>query len=153
MAEPVVDGLSTSGLETRLVVDPRQQVTDGAGWLGTPTAGSEYPLISAAEALARGPVAAVGLRCGSTTCPPPEVVSARLGLALRWDTSGQPLLVPAWLYQVRGQTALLVAVAVDPRYLSRNEPTLPAGGSSGGSVGSATGGQPGVVNPAPPHTR
>jgi hypothetical protein len=154
LAEPVVDGLPTSGFETRLEVDTRQQVTDGTGWLGTPTAGPEYPLVNAAEALARVPVPAIAVPCGSTSCPRPEVVGARLGLALRWDTGGQPLLVPAWLYEVRGQTAPLVAVAVDPRYLVHDKPSGPTAGGSGGSAGSGTAGQPGVVTPAPStHTR
>lgn len=154
IADPVLDGLPTTGFETRLMVDAHRQLTGGTGWLGTPTAGQEYPLISAAAALAGLPWPATGVHCGGTTCPRPEVVDARLGLALRWDTSGRPVLVPAWIYQMHGQSAPLVAIAVDPRYWSQDNPSNQPSATSGGGSGSEPGGaaktgQPGSTPSTP----
>jgi hypothetical protein len=47
---PVVGGLPTTGLTTTLTVD-HDGVLSADGWLGTPTEGADYPLVTAAQAL------------------------------------------------------------------------------------------------------
>ncbi|HSV68111.1 MAG TPA: hypothetical protein VLJ59_19760 [Mycobacteriales bacterium] len=158
LADPVVDSWPTVGFATRLAVGTTGTIVDASGWLGPPAAGPEYPLVSAAEALAALPVPEIAVRCQGSICPsPPRITGARLGLALRWDETGRPLLVPAWLYDVDGQDVPLVAIAVDPAYLGAAEPggkPGPDGGSTGGTgqPGSTGGNQPGSAPPGEPVT-
>jgi hypothetical protein len=128
-AAPVVAGLPTSGYETRLQYDGSSTLTGGSGWLAPSAAGAEYPLISAQRAFDAMPKPEIARICPNThpqNCAAPLTVitGARLGLALRHDQQFGPLLVPAWLYTLRGSALQPVAVAVDPAYLS---PAPPAG--------------------------
>jgi hypothetical protein len=211
MAAPVVDGLPTLGYETRLFYDTRARLVSGMGWLATPTASAEYPLVSARKALEQVP-AVPELPCPAIEPPPPAckprqlvIVAARPGLMLVWEASagaesagaespgagpagarsagarsagaesaeagsagaesGTAMLVPAWLYSVRGDLPPLAAPAVDPRYLvpppppgrpgvpARAPPPPPVTGSAApGQPASGAGGQP-APPPAPPPTR
>jgi hypothetical protein len=156
LADPVVDGLVTSGFGTTLVIAPGGAVTAGSGWLGRPARGVEYPLLPAPDALSQVPVLDIARMCGSTVCPTPlfQVTGATLGLVLRWEAAGRPLLVPAWRYAVRDRVAPLVVVAVQPAYLG---PAAGGGpGAPGGAVmpadpgaGQPGGGAPGAVPPGP----
>ena len=129
-AAPVVDGLPTSGYETRLSYDLRMRLTEASGWLGTPAPGAEYPLVSATKALESVPVPAIALMpCADvqpSRCLPvqPVITGARPGLLLSWDEKGAALLVPAWLYDVRGWPTQLAAIAIDRGYLA--PPVAPA---------------------------
>ena len=76
------------------------------------------------------------------------VTGGHLGLSFAWD-GRTPLLVPAWLFDVKGSAEPLIAVAVDPKYLADPEPIGPTGGSFGGSVG-GSGGK--TMPPAEPPT-
>ena len=131
---PQVGGLPTVGAETRLDYDGKARLIGGSGWLATPVAGAQYPLVSAADALARlalpapriplfGCPSGAAQRCVTPVTPvtpvvPPVVVTgAHRGLLLSWEVGGTALLVPAWLYDVRGSTAPLPVVAVAPAYL------------------------------------
>jgi len=160
LADPVVDGLPTSGFETSLAVAPGGTITSGNGWLARPATGAEYPLVSAAEAIRQVPVPGIARLCGTKACTPrsPEITGAALGLALRWEETGKPLLVPAWHYRVRGQDAPIVVVAVQPAYLGgRSQPPNAPGGAPmpvdpSGSYQTG-GGVPGQVEPAPAGTR
>jgi hypothetical protein len=127
-ADPVVDGLPTSGFGTSLQVAPDRSIVAGHGWLGHPVAGAEYPLLPAAEAVNQIATPAVARPCGKTGCPepPPMVITgARLGLMLQWSATAQALLVPTWRYDVRGMDTPLVVIAVQPAYL-RDGPGVPA---------------------------
>jgi hypothetical protein len=162
VADPVVAGLRTSGLRTVVDVD-REGVLGGHGRLGTTTEGATYPLVSARAAydgLAGAPrpllpeLACLESKDGRTVCPEPTplvVTGATLGLELAYE-DGAALLVPAWLFDVRGSDEPLAAVAVEPRFLADSEPgtgatAQPGAGSAPGSGGAADPGAP--AQPAP----
>jgi hypothetical protein len=150
-ADPVVDGLPTIGMQTWLAFDGTATPTSGGGFLGTPTAGPEYPLISARAAVATLPILAVGVaQCNDKQCdgaaPPTRtaISGARLGLAMRYDYGRRgPVLVPAWLFTVAKGTFALPVIAVDPAYLGT--PPTPEGGPGIGTAAPSN-----VVPPAPP---
>jgi hypothetical protein len=133
-AAPVVDRLPTSGYETRLSYDAHLRLVDASGWLATPSAGAEYPLVSARAALASLPVPAIAaMPCPDvypSRCQPAQAVitGARPGLLVSWTDTGAALLVPAWLYDVRGWPSPLAAIAIDRGYLAPGQPA-PAQGS------------------------
>jgi hypothetical protein len=129
-AAPVVAGLPTSGYETRLQYDGKIALTGGSGWLAAPVAGAEYPLISAQRALDLQPKPEIARDCpdvepSKCTTALPAITGARLGLAVRHDQQIGALLVPAWLYTLRGSPFPLVVVAVDPAYLSTSRGGAP----------------------------
>jgi hypothetical protein len=159
VADPVVDGLPTSGFDTSLQVAPDRSIVAGHGWLAHPVAGAEYPLLPAAEAVKQIATPAIARPCGKTGCPgpPPMVITdARLGLLLQWNAVAQALLVPAWHYDVRGLDAPIVVIAVQPAYLGGGPRTpadapLPVPVTPGGGYPNG-GGAPGQ-RPATPPTR
>jgi hypothetical protein len=148
VVRPRVDGLTVVGLDTRVTVGPDGDITDAAGWLATPTPGPDYPVITAQAAFERlhdqpRPLMAempCQVPVGATDCPaPPDriVRGAQLGLTLGYESGGALLLVPAWLFDVRGQEDPAVVVAVEPDYLG--QPDATTGGSAPGSTGGSTG--------------
>lgn len=149
VAEPTVAGLVTHGLTTTVRVSG-DRVTSAGGWLGGSRAGATYPVISAKAAwqrLVRTPLARPLIACpepqpdGSDPmiCGGPiTVTGARFGLSLHQE-NGRPLLVPSWLFDVRGSDTALAVVAVAPRYLAA-PPVATAGGSEPGSSGSGSSG-------------
>ena len=160
VVDPVVDGQPTSGMPTLLDVD-RDGIAAGYGRLGSTTQGARYPLVSARSAydsLAAEPrvmpeLACLEARDGRTVCPEPEpvvVTGAVLGLELAVDDTGE-VLVPAWLFTVRGSADPLVSVAVQPQYLaepSSGPSTRPgSGGAEPGSSGSGGGTDPAPSTP------
>ncbi|MEN3359023.1 MAG: hypothetical protein V7637_3005, partial [Mycobacteriales bacterium] len=50
-AAPVVGGLPTTGFEVRLQYNAKAELAGGSGWLATPAAGVEYPLVGAQRTL------------------------------------------------------------------------------------------------------
>jgi hypothetical protein len=152
-ADPVVDGLPTVGMQTWLAFDGTATLVGGGGFLVTPTAGPEYPLISAKAALATLPVLAVGVaECNDKQCdgaaPPAKtpITGARLGLALRFDYHQHAqILVPAWLFTIVKSTYVIPVVAVDPAYLGT--PPTPGGGPGIGTAAPTN-----IVPPVPPAT-
>ncbi|MDH6698114.1 hypothetical protein [Streptomyces sp. MAA16] len=170
-ADPVVGGLPTYGWTTGLTVGASGELVGGTGRLKAPVEGASYPVLGAARTLALlnaapeaghrmgigGCASAVPLKdrleqpCGSGagtgtgTSDVPSggtvtVEDAVFGLALR-TRQGQPLLVPSWLFQVRGADGRGVFTvahpAVDPAYLtSPSSPSSPsAAPSASGSAG------------------
>ncbi|MEU7326543.1 hypothetical protein ABZ682_39180 [Streptomyces griseoviridis] len=170
-ADPVVGGLPTYGWTTGLTVGASGELVGGTGRLKAPVEGASYPVLGAARTLALlnaapeaghrmgigGCASAVPLKdrleqpCGSGagtgtgTSDVPSggtvtVEDAVFGLALR-TRQGQPLLVPSWLFQVRGADGRGVFTAahpaVDPEYLtSPSSPSSPsAAPSASGSAG------------------
>jgi hypothetical protein len=169
VVRPRVDDLTVVGLDTRVTVGPDAESTDAAGWLSTPTPGPDYPVITAQAAFERlrdqpRPLMAempCEVPVGAADCPaPPDriVRGAHLGLALGYESGGALLLVPAWLFDVRGQEDPAVVVAVEPDYLGQPDATTggsapgstggSAPGSTGGSAPGSTGGSTGSVAPA-----
>jgi len=126
IARKNLDGHAVAGWTTTLDFDKDGKLTDANGWIGAPTRGRAYPLISASNAYKRllavpraMPEICQMRKDGKPGCepiPPTVITAATLGLALRHDLD-RPLLVPAWLFTVQGSSEPLVAVAVDPRYL------------------------------------
>ncbi|MFJ2817878.1 hypothetical protein [Streptomyces sp. NPDC087294] len=151
-ADPVVGGLPTSGWTTGLTVSASGELVGGTGRLKTPVEGDTYPVLSAAKTLALmnkapatdprmgigGCASAVPLKdeleqpCGSAASPSGAndstvtVERAVLGLAER-TRLGQPVLVPSWLFEVRGSAArgafTATYPAVDPAYLTSATPS------------------------------
>lgn len=155
VVDPVVGGLPTYGLSTRVAVGADGSVTDASGWLVSTARGDTYPLRTARQVfddlppLPRPAIACPVGPSGADGCPEPQpvqVTGARLGLALSPQVSGAPVLVPAWLFAVKGWTEPVVGIAVDPRYLDTGTgpTTRPTPG------GSAEPGPGTTVEPAPP---
>ena len=127
--DPTVGGLETSGFTTRVELDARSQITSAAGFLATPVRGESYPLITAREAFDRLPVFPMMDLCrmapngkGCIAPPPPEITGAHLGLmaqqlAATRPSSGDRVLVPAWLFDVKGSDQPLAQVAISPEFL------------------------------------
>ena len=151
---PAVRGSTVLGVDTLVSIDERGQLVDASGWLATPTAGATYPLISARQAYDQllrqpQPMMALAMPCqilpGKADCAPiPDrvVTGATLGLTQAYGTDRGILLVPAWLFHVRGgQSTPVAVVAVQRAFLGQPEPPSPIGGSIvGGQPGSAGGG-------------
>jgi hypothetical protein len=142
---PDVAGLSVLGLQTRVSVDEHAKIVDASGWLATSTPGAMYPLVSAGQAFdqlrqAPQPLMAQAMPCrivagtqGCAPAPDRTVIGARLGLIQAYSTNGAILLVPAWLFQIRGEPSPVAAVAVDARFLGQ-----PGQHSLGGKATSAS---------------
>ena len=155
-----VAGSTVLGLETRVTVDKQGQIVDASGWLATPTAAATYPMISARQGYEQllqqpQPMMALSMPCqivpGAQGCAPtPDrvVTGATLGLMQAYSTDLGILLVPAWLFHVRGQSTPVAIVAVQRSFLGQPEPSSPIGapivggqpGSAGGGSGSVGGG-------------
>lgn len=159
--DPAVDDAPTTGLSTSVTVDADGVLT-ASGWLGEPRPSDSYPVIGAREAVDRLAAMPVPLMaCPESTVPVPpgpacggpmEVTGATFGRSVQWEGAGQrALLVPSWLFAIRGATEPIAIVAVDPAYLADPLPTDPSDGASGS--GSGVPGSPGTADPgssAPP---
>jgi len=78
-----------------------------------------------------------------------EVTGATFGRSMQWEGAGErPLLVPSWLFDIKGATQPIAIVAVDPAYLADPLPTDPGSGTSG--PGGAVPGSPGTADPGTP---
>lgn len=151
---PEVAGLTTLRLQTRVSVDERGHIVDASGWLATPTAGSTYPLISARQGFDQllaqpQPMMASAMPCrvvpGTSGCAPIParvITGATLGLTQAYSTEPGLLLVPAWLFQVRGDPNPVAVVAVELAYLG--EPKQPAPGGKPTAVPGFFGGSSGT---------
>jgi hypothetical protein len=164
---PEVAGSTVVGLETRVSVDGHGQIVDASGWLATPTQGPAYPLISARQAydqllaqpqpmmgLAMAPCRIIPGTSGCAPTPDRVVTGATLGLTQAYSTDRGVLLVPAWLFQVRGETTPVAVVAVEPAFLGvPDQPSAGGGlttGTEPGSIGGASGTNGSTMNPGPP---
>ncbi len=145
-ANPVVGGLPTYGWTTGIQVSALGEVVGGSGQLATPVKGDTYPVLGAQKTLdllnSPGSAVTPGPRTGIGGCATPAPLKDRLeapcgatpqereslgvekavfGLASH-SVSGQPALVPSWLFEVRAQGAAegftVTYPAVDPRYLA-----------------------------------
>ena len=154
--DPDLDDAPTRGFETLVTVDS-QGILTASGSLAQPRPSDSYPVIGADEAvdlLAAMPVPLIA--CPESTVPVPpgpacggpmEVTGATFGRSMQWEGAGErPLLVPAWLFDIKGATEPIAIVAVDPAYLADPLPTEPGSGSSG----SGAPGSPGTADPGAP---
>lgn len=149
---------------TTLTVSRERAVVGGSGWLSGSVEGDAYPLISAAaafEELKKQPRMVMDLcmvrKDGQPGCeePAPTVIDgARLGLmldflqALKDGEPGSPVLVPAWLFSVKGSSETIPMIAVDPAYLDdpSDEPA-PDATAKPDPAGSTEPGDPGACPP------
>jgi hypothetical protein len=126
-ASPRVHGLDTVGLGTYLQVDGDGAITWADGHLPGVVTGPAYPVISAQAAfdkLLDAPRPAMDIcmvrKDGEPGCaeiPPAEVTGAALGLLLDYDAD-RPVLVPAWLFDVKDQPDPVAQIAIDPAFLA-----------------------------------
>jgi hypothetical protein len=133
-ASPSVDGKQVSGWFTTVQVDGSDKVVSADGWITQPDRGADYPVISAQRAfdLLQQQPRPMMLLCaqrkdgepGCADIPPTEITGATLGLMLDQDDN-KPVLVPAWLFSVKGQGDPLTQIAVDPSYLAQPTPPSP----------------------------
>jgi hypothetical protein len=153
VADPTVADLPTTGLQTVVDVDV-DGVVGATGWLGDLTPDGDYPVVSAQTAYDRldaMPRALDAMACpeiapgpmetpGDDPMPPcgkvqPMVITgATFGLTTSWE-DGQTILVPAWLFAVKGWDYPLAQVAVADEYLADPTPAPePTSGTGGGSA-------------------
>jgi hypothetical protein len=132
-ADPRVAGLPTSGYATQLEIDATGKIVGGGGYLGRPTDGPSYPLVSAKAAFDALPeLPRPMFACPSTqNCPQPapaKVTGAELGLQLTALADNEASLLPAWLFTVTDWPAPLAQPAIEPRFLTfpSAEPVPPA---------------------------
>jgi hypothetical protein len=159
-ANPTVNGLPTQGLATTVTVFGTQVAAAG-GWLGGSREGATYPVISADAAwkrLQHTPMARPMMACPEPApgdsdpmmCGGPiTVTGASFGLSLH-EANGRQVLVPSWLFDVRGSDTPLSVVAIDERYLAApSGPTMGGGepGTGSGSGGSTGSGSVGTAVP------
>jgi hypothetical protein len=116
-----VDGRAV-GLSTRVDVDRQGRITSAGGWLGTELPGDSYPLISAKDAFGELPMLARPDLCrvapDGKGCLPPaptEIVGAELGVSLQPTADGGVVLVPSWLFAIKGG-GYVAAVAIEKEY-------------------------------------
>ena len=147
VVDPHVGGLETAGFSTRVDVDAQGKVNGASGWLGDPAKGDSYPLVSARTAFDAIPMGPQILSCpvsptgGCQEPVPAEITGAHLGLTPAALADGGAVLLPAWLFEVKGADEPVPAVAVEPRYLATGASTDPSGtGVKPGTDGSSTSG-------------
>jgi hypothetical protein len=126
-AEPRVDGLRTIGYATQLQIDAVLTVVGGYGYLGDPTDGASYPIVSAKTAFKALP----GLPRPMFLCPanarcpqaaPVRVTGAELGLQLTSLADDNAALLPAWLFTTDNWPTFLPQLAIEPRFLDLPKP-------------------------------
>ncbi|MFJ9718254.1 hypothetical protein ACIRPQ_20285 [Streptomyces sp. NPDC101213] len=153
-ADPEIDGLPTYGWTTGVTVSAQGEIVAGSGKVKAPAEGATYPVLGARETLDRmnaapgaDPRAGIG---GCATPVPAEeqpqgacgtssgvshketltVEEAVFGLAPH-ASGGRQVLVPSWLFSVRGAGAggayTVTHPAVEPRFLSAPPAATPSG--------------------------
>ncbi|MFH8803594.1 hypothetical protein ACH4F6_28970 [Streptomyces sp. NPDC017936] len=156
-AEPEIGGLPTYGWTTGLSVNARGEVVGGSGQVKSPVKGDTYPVLSARETLDRmnaapgtdrrtgigGCASAVPTQerpaspCGGSTEVPGKesltVEDAVFGLAPH-ASGGRQVLVPSWLFEVRGAAAAYTVTypAVEPEFLGSPPASTPSGAPTSG---------------------
>jgi hypothetical protein len=126
-ADPRIDGLRTWGYATQLQIDAEMTIVGGNGYLGMPTTGASYPLVSAKSAFDDLPELPrpMYLCPANARCPQPmpaKVTGAELGLQLTALADDDAALLPAWLFTVDSWPMPLAQPAIEPRFLQLPEP-------------------------------
>jgi hypothetical protein len=152
-ADPTLDGKPTVGWTTSLEFDNDNKLVSGNGWSTDARQGDSYPVITAQRAfeLLKSTPIAYPMLCavrkdGKPGCEPPQpmkVTGAALGLMMDQDQAGA-ILVPAWLFDVEGQSRPTAQIAIDPAYLAPPPTPSPLPGGPNNT------GTPQIVPPAPP---
>ena len=126
---PTVDGRPTAEVATRVLVGPDGSITSASGQLTNGRAGASYPLVSAQQAFdALPPTPRILAACMPVAGCPKQAESvltgATLGLFPALLRGDRQVLLPAWLFQVKGQNELLAQMAVQRRFLA--DPNQPS---------------------------
>lgn len=159
-ATPKIGGMPAKDWNSTFTVDQDGDVVRGHGNLGALRKGASYPVMSADKTLEqlnkRGAVTVREPRSYDGGAAEPakspesdkvaprralKVTGAEFGLVTRY-TSGKPVLVPSWIYQVRlggGQSAEVAHPAVEPEYLKPARPGSGPDSGSGNGSGSDSG--------------
>lgn len=164
--DPRVGSLDTTGFTTRVEVGGNGDLLGASGWLADPEKADTYPLVSARAAFDALPEGVRILSCEFTPeggCKEPvaaEITGAHLGLTVAQLADGGQVLLPAWLFDVKGSEEPVASVAVEPRFLASGsdpgtDPTKPSTEPGSEPVGPPTqvdpapGTDPGTIEPAP----
>lgn len=159
-ADPEVDGLPTYGWTTGVTVSAQGEIVAGSGQVKAPVEGATYPVLGARETLDRmnaapgtDPRAGIGgcatpvpaeegpkSPCGTSAGVPPKetltVEDAVFGLAPH-ASGGRQVLVPSWLFSVRGTGAgdayTVTHPAVEPEFLSAPPAATPSAAPTSGT--------------------
>jgi hypothetical protein len=170
---PALDGLPVFWWETTVTVNADRTVERANGWLATPAAEGDYPLLTPQQAIDRGssgPRPLPAIQCDALTpectgeAPEREVTAVRLGLVMlpSYESDGDFYLAPAWLLTVKDSPQEEPLLALPDEYLETpptpSEEPKPVPVESGGAVDGSTGTAPngGTVEEkpdAPPPTR
>ena len=126
---PTVDGRPTAEVATRVLVGPDGSITSASGQLTNGRTGASYPLVSAQQAFdALPPTPRILAACMPVAGCPKQAESvltgATLGLFPALLRGDRQVLLPAWLFQVKGQNELLAQLAVQRRFLA--DPNQPS---------------------------
>ncbi len=169
VVDPPVNGLPTVGWST--VVDvavpsatSAARITSARGWLAPAQRADSYPLIGAPAAfdalppmprmMMACPMPSPGPGAPEPSCPEPQpqqITGAHLGLALTWLEDQQLALLPAWLFEVKGNSQPLASLAIERTYLDDGSaPTDPALTDPGAIEPAPDGYVPPPVEPAGP---
>jgi hypothetical protein len=127
-ASPTVDGMATIGWVTSLQINGDGDVEWADGWVDGAVPGATYPVVSAQDAfdaLQSQPQPMMEMcmqrkdgKPGCADIPPAEVTGASPGLLLDYD-GDKPMLVPAWLFDVKDGFDPIAQIAVDPSFLAQ----------------------------------
>ncbi|MEV6618604.1 hypothetical protein AB0N31_33045 [Streptomyces sp. NPDC051051] len=159
-ADPVIDGLPTYGWTTGVTVSAQGEIVAGSGQVKAPAEGAAYPVLGARETLDRmnaapgtDPRAGIGgcatpvpaeeqpeSPCGTSAGVPPKetltVEEAVFGLAPH-ASGGRQVLVPSWLFSVRGAGAgdayTVTHPAIEPEFLSAPPAATPSAAPTSGT--------------------
>ncbi len=149
--DPRVDSLDTAAFTTRVEVSGNGDMRGASGWLAAPGKADTYPLISARAAFDALPSGVRILSCEVTPeggCKEPvaaEITGAHLGLTVAQLADGGQVLLPAWLFDLKGSEQPVAGVAVEPRFLASG--TDPGAGTD---PGTKPGTEPGTDPVGPP---
>jgi hypothetical protein len=133
-ASPMIDGKQASGWFTTVQIDGSSTIVSADGWITQPSRDADYPVISAQRAfdLLQEQPRPMMMLCaqrkdgkpGCADIPPTEVTGATLGVMLDQD-GNDAVLVPAWLFSIKGQDDPVTQIAIDPSYLAQPTPPSP----------------------------
>ena len=162
VASPVVGGLQTLGMETRVLVEIGGRIAYANGHLGGVAFKDTYPVLDPREAVERGgawgprtmTADAIGAPCPpEEPCPTPEpreATALRLGLVFMgaYDGNADAYLAPAWLLKFKDSTWEEPVLALPDQYVATPPPATgqtdpgappPDGATDGGGTDGSTG--------------
>ncbi len=131
-----LEGLLAIGWQSDVEVDVKGTVVSASGQLAKPVLAGKYPMLPPAElapqlANTRVTTMMCVQKPGVEGCAPPPpliVTGAEAGLSLTYPNDwekGEAYLLPAWLYQIEGDSNLAAIVAVPQQFRGDELPSDP----------------------------